>query len=705
MTNENAPGGEQHENGSEFLIDKFDPVKIAKNGIPRAVERIKEHYRRMKIATSGRHWMSASNRARLDFLSAHVCSKKQLNGSIERCRLWKLSTFSIFPTNELCFKAGARQLLSAEQEQRFCYVQRDIEVKSRVAWQYRGPMHECMMTRAYNESAGDGDQWVPVCECNRSGGLAHCDAFAALLLNNFDSLRTSTQANSPALRNISTVDFSYEIYPKELQKDPSLVDSSVKGGPNDTVLQLTLCPKVSAGRYTIVDFAGIPGLTMVARYVVVQNLYFCPKSPALCAAHNCSIVGCATTDNMSGYSVCEMTGLILSMSGCMRMRDPFSKAHEPRNYRSSEQQDSIDLKRTAMKNNLSSSKGFDRAFLAECSETLQNVQYEAARRAESAKGKRLFDKIHAIERDGTGRRTRAERRTRKDRIKVLERMKDTDREARKMLATSHFSSPSAYLKEALHRIRILIGVGKRPQRAFAEYHSIVHWRETKERRRCVGVGHDFGGGVLPTRTKYVLEDDAERKTKDAEFENQRVGRRFNVAIKVIKNQKYMRNYIDYQVSTLARHAVIFWVLIRMRTKNGQKRPNMFPFSAFSVAFLYLLAGGVSLNVSRGEGEIVSDDNLGDEDEVEVLPRNEFVALCLPPRNQLCHIDNTFSSRDVQKCIRNVKETIVKHCITRRKSPGELSPFSKQNSGMDLEKKSSRYPTLFVGLRCRRDSSR
>lgn len=674
------------------------PILAARNGVRRIISMIKsEHSVRMRAHKSAHNVESDDlelcdgiHSSYLQSLSFHVCiTKRRVSDFLQQCKLWRTNMFMLFPTDNIWLSQSARDTMSEEQIIHAVKIMEDVKDKGVRPWSQRMPLHECAKSRVYVDPINGfkTGQWADLCVCNPGGGMLHCEMFERIMQTRYDGTTNKVDLFGYEMSSTVSIDFDNIMYPARIQGRN--VDARIEGS---NLTQESVHVRVASGLYQMRDFAGVRGLSATLRYVVVKDAFFCPLSSEAEPLHDCTANACAVHNPYSGFATCTMTAQTLDMSEAMRAQDEYAPVDRSSNTWTQERDDIMKMKRSVLRSDTDLSRGVTRDEISEHNELREDLEYYVGQSASTSGSQNMSNsraRLHEVRRRKSSKMTRAERRRKENVMKSIEKIgiRGESSTANKILNTGHLSSAKDYMTEAIHRLQIAIGTGLRARSSMAGYLTCI----VNAEKDLKGATHDEQG--VRTIKKYVVpEQEEEMRVQVKSIERDR---KVNVEIIVWRNSKKLIDMIDEQIKKIARHALVFWILLRMRTKEGSSRPNAIQFSTFVISFCYMLKEGYSF---RPPGR--SSDS-----EHTLLPQNRFLKYMLPNRALLDSIDHMLSERDTYNCVRNIKHILLRHCITEKNPAADISPFSSNNVDMDVEKIQENRPDLFEGLRRRRRTNR
>lgn len=682
--------GEKRESSSRVS------VLAARNGVRRTIAMLKtEHARRMREykrqhkVDDGKECDQCDgvHSAYLDSLSFHVCvTKRRQSAFVKPCRLWRANIFMLFPTDRIWLNELA---VTGDEQRRAAHaVIADIKRKASEPWTRRMPLHECVDARVYVDPINGFKEgsWTRTCVCNESGGMSHCAAFEHILSANFGRGLGRTSVFGSEFEPTVSIESDNVVFPIHLQGNN--MDAAIEGSQ---VTQESVHVRVVSGLYEMPNFAGIGGLHATLRYVVLKDCYFCPHSSESTPLHDCTVHGCAVHDPYSGFATCTMTAVTLNMSEAMRAQDEYAKVNQANTW-SQERDEIMRLKRSVIRSDNDLARGVTRDDIASDRELRQDLEHYAERNngafgVHNSAGSQSRASLNEVRRRKSNKMTRRERRKKEGIMKVIGRISERGESssALKILNTGHLSSTTDYMDEAIFRLQTAIGTGLRARSSMARYLT----RVVDSGRSAVS--KTSTGGTGRRIKKYVVPEQEEDMRRQAEEAKRTRG--VDIEIVVLRNEKRLVNMMNDHIKKVAHHALVFWIILRVRTEDGANNPNLIPFSAFVLAFAYMMRDGYSFRSSSDGSEEV------------LLPENRFLKYMLPDRSLLDKIDQILSEKDTYNCVRNVKRILTRHCVTDENSCADISPFAAHNAEMDIEEVQKRRPDLFEGLRRRRRTNR
>jgi hypothetical protein len=600
------------------------------------------------------------------------------------CKLWRANMFMLFPTDQIWMSRKTLDSLDNERRAAVEHIIEDVQAKGRVPWTQRMPLHECADCRVHVDPINGfaKGHWSRMCVCNTNGGMSHCESFEKIMSANYGQGPDSSRVFGTQMTSTVTLDSNNVVFPIHLQGN---LEGSMLEGSMRT--QESVHVRVASGLYNMRNFAGVQGLNATLRYVVIKDCFFCPLASEIEPVHDCTVHGCASHDPYTGFATCCMTAITLNMSEAMRAQDEYAKVNRANTW--TQERDAINrLKRSVMRSDNDLARGVTREDISKDRELREDLEHYA-QSSTSAFGRKdqSRSRLHNVRRNGSKKMTCSERREKKSIMKVIGRISERGESssALKIINTGHLSSAKDYMNEAIYRLQISVGTGIRARSAMTRYLT----RVIDSGKKVAGENSMTDDGVRVIK-KYTIPEREDAMRRMAEEAERTKGVRVNIV--VLRDNNGLIKMINEQLRKVAHNALVFWIILRVRTTDGANDPNLIAFSSFALAFAYMMRDGYSLRSKNG-------------DEETLLPTNRFLQYVLPEMSLLDSIDHVLSEKDTSNCMRNIKRILKRHCVTESNPCADISPFAAHNAEMDIDEVQKRRPDIFEGLRRRRRTNR
>lgn len=635
--------------------------------------------------------------------SAYNSAKCRQSNTTKTCQLWGGSVLFVMPTSDVSVATDNDVYKACDdtQKQHIWHAVEELQNKSASPWDKRAPLHTCatVSTQHLRNSRAD------INVCDERNGMGHCQLFEALM-----SQQYTVPMNYHVLGESVHVDTVSVAYPYEVQQSNARMQSyqqtALSLGDGE-IIQDSVTVRLISGTHQFLNLGDMP-VRYTVRFVVLQQLYFCPNSPPARAVHDCTEYGCVHYDPYTGNATCSMTNLVLEVSSAMCLRDKYAKLNGDDGY-SYSRRDAYDLRVSVVGGETFQRKPpVDRVDIENCVELQEDLEHYAdqcsddedadknpdapssSRRHAVCKStqnslKMTREHLHSLVTRRSGRYVRNRRSATRHVRTQLRQIREHSEEAQKMLNTGHISSHTEYVEETEYRMRKLIGYDDVKMR-----HAMTCVLTMQLFKSKGGVNMPRDSNNCRTLKWYTIPEKEAEMRANAERAMSR-DKCTTVQVKIIRDRKVITKIIDEHIRNATRKCVLFWTLLRMRTDHARRAPGDFSITAFSVAFLYLMRAGITVTVNKRERIIVS--------------KNQFFRHALPDMEHIGEISHLFNLRFVRRCMKNISRVVNEHCVTQRNAPESISPESVTNRAARLDSINSKHPDLFVGIKRNRNKQR
>lgn len=636
----------------------------------------------------------------------HVCTfhrytRDALNNSCERvdsltnvCSLWNANATFVMPTEDVVVHTytDTYKAMDGDERARVHAVADDIRVKGAVPWHERRPLHTCVR---YTPDKSPETRVV----CDSSNGMGHCDMFDEFARTAYETPRVyNIRIGNGAVPGESYVkqmpiDCVKDVYPYEIQNRFSgrTRQQHVLGLGDSQVVQESVTVRLVSGTVRIHNLGEMP-ISCAARVVIAQQCYFCPKSPADSLIHDCTQVGCVHFDPYTANATCCMSRIIVPASSSMSLQEAFANLNGSSNK--TEREDNYNLRNRVFDTDPRALRKLDLADFDNDSELREEVEYYVSQidkyaqddhsdrkdkeKEDTQSSTRMtHEQLHDMITKRSSRNAKQKRIAHSRVRKRLHAIKEHSRDARTMLNTSHISSYAEYIREAEFRIRTLIGNGVRARDAITRMHTMTVYK-------CNGASRgstDSRGQqyikwyTIPERRDMMLRNAQRCMQKDSTKE---------IEVRVVGDENTLAKMIDNPIRYAARKCVLFWTLLRLRTRRARDNANDFAITAFSIAFVYMMRSGIHVTVRNERQSIVS--------------RNTFFLHALPDLSGIGEIHYSFNLAYVKRCMKSVTRAVNEYCVIEHNAPQNISPECIENADDYLDSVGTKHPDLFVGIK-------